>query len=133
MNGLYLLSVGETHVPLEVNKPRTFFDYLLEPIKYAEAVVQRCSVKKLFQEILQISQETNCAWVYFLIELLGWGLQLLKKRRWRRCFPVNFVKFLRTLFFIKHLWWLLLNMSFYLEKCCQAVWLTICTKIGSQG
>ena len=31
---------------------------------------------------------------------------LLKKRLWHRCFPVNFVKFLRTPFFIEHLWWL---------------------------
>ena len=35
---------------------------------------------------------------------------LLKKRLWHRCFPVNFVKFLRTPFFIEHLWWLLLDM-----------------------
>ena len=34
---------------------------------------------------------------------------LLKKRLWHRCFPVNFVKFLRTPFFIEHLWWLPLN------------------------
>ena len=34
---------------------------------------------------------------------------LLKKRLWHRCFPVNFVKFLRTPFFIEHLWWLLLQ------------------------
>ena len=33
---------------------------------------------------------------------------LLKKRLWHRCFPVNFVKFLRTPFFIERLWWLLL-------------------------
>ena len=33
---------------------------------------------------------------------------LLKKRLWHRCFPVKFVKFLRTSFFIEHLWWLLL-------------------------
>ena len=33
---------------------------------------------------------------------------LLKKRPWDRCSPVNFVKFLRTPFFIEHLWWLLL-------------------------
>ena len=33
---------------------------------------------------------------------------LLKKRPWNRCFPVNFAKFLRTPFFIEHLWWLLL-------------------------
>ena len=35
---------------------------------------------------------------------------LLKKRPWRRCFPVNFVKFLRTPFYIEHLWWLLLDL-----------------------
>ena len=34
---------------------------------------------------------------------------LLKKRLWHRCFPVNFAKFLRTPFFIEHLWWLLLT------------------------
>ena len=34
---------------------------------------------------------------------------LLKKRLWHRCFPVNFVKFLRTPFFTEHLWWLLLD------------------------
>ena len=33
---------------------------------------------------------------------------LLKKRLWQRCFPVRFVKFLRTRFFTEHLWWLLL-------------------------
>ena len=33
---------------------------------------------------------------------------LLKKRLWQRCFPLNFVKFLRTAFLIKRLWWLLL-------------------------
>ena len=33
---------------------------------------------------------------------------LLKKRLWHWCFPVNFVKFLITPFFIEHLRWLLL-------------------------
>ena len=28
----------------------------------------------------------------------GWPATLLKKRLWHRCFPVNFVKFLRTPF-----------------------------------
>ena len=32
---------------------------------------------------------------------------LLKKRLTHRCLPVNFVKFLRTPFFIEHLWWFL--------------------------
>ena len=33
---------------------------------------------------------------------------LLKKRLWHRCFPVNFVKFLRTPFLTERLWWLFL-------------------------
>ena len=36
---------------------------------------------------------------------------LLKKRLWHRCFPVNFVKFPRTPFFIEHLWLLLLELG----------------------
>ena len=35
---------------------------------------------------------------------------LLKKSLWHRCFPVNFVNFLRTPFYIEHLWWLLLAL-----------------------
>ena len=54
----------------------------------SEAVVQRCSVKKVFLEISQNSQEN--------------------KSFWHRCFPVNFAKFLRTPCFIEHLWWLFL-------------------------
>ena len=38
---------------------------------------------------------------------------LLKKRLWHRYFPLNFAKFLRTLFFIEHLRRLLLSN----EKC----------------
>ena len=38
---------------------------------------------------------------------------LLKKRLWHRCFPVNFVKFLRTPFYIKHIWWLLLQVFIF--------------------
>ena len=34
-----------------------------------EAVVKRCSVKKLFLEILQNSQENDCARISFLIKL----------------------------------------------------------------
>ena len=33
---------------------------------------------------------------------------LLKMGLWHSCFPANFVKFLRTPFFIEHLLWLLL-------------------------
>ena len=38
---------------------------------------------------------------------------LSKKRLWRRCFPVNFSKSLRTPFLIEHLRWLLLTQEFF--------------------
>ena len=41
------------------------------------------------------------------------GLQscdFVKRRLQHRCFPVNITNFLRTSFFIEHLWWLLLNL-----------------------
>ena len=36
---------------------------------------------------------------------------LLTKRLWHRCFPVNFAKFLRTLFLTEHLRWLLVTVT----------------------
>ena len=86
-----------------------------------QAVARRCSIKKVFREISQNSQENTCARVSLLIKLQGSDLQLyqkrnsgtrpatlLKKRLWHWCFPVNFAKFLRTPFLTKYLWWLLL-------------------------
>ena len=67
----------------------------------------------MFLEISQNSQENTCARVSFLIKLQPATLlkkrlwhrpaTLSKKRLWYRCFPVNFVKFLRTPF-TEHLW-----------------------------
>ena len=75
---------------------------------YPEAVVQRCSVKKLFLEISQNSQKNTCARVSFLIKLQARPVTLLKKRLWHRCFPVNFMKFLRAPFSQNTSWRLLL-------------------------
>ena len=52
----------------------------------------------VFLEIPQNSQENTCARVSFLIKLQAWPETLLKKGLWHRCFPVNFVEFLRTPF-----------------------------------
>ena len=66
---------------------------------------QRCSINTVFLKISQNSQENTCARVSFLIKLqASQPATLLKKRLWHRCFPVNFAKFLRTTFFIEHLW-----------------------------
>ena len=39
------------------------------PLMDPEAIAQRCSVKKVFLEITQISQENTCARVSFLMKL----------------------------------------------------------------
>ena len=82
-----------------------FFNKVACFLATSEAVVQRCFVKKVFLEIPQNSQGNICA-SSFLIKLQVYQ----KKRLWNRCFPVNFVKFQKTSFFIEHLWWLLLQL-----------------------
>ena len=63
-----------------------------------KTVVQRCSVKNVFLEISQSSQENSCPRAYRLRPAT-----LLKKRLWHRCFLVNFANFS-----IEYLCWLLL-------------------------
>ena len=58
-------------------------------VKMNSVACYRWSVKKVFLEISQNSQENTCA---------------------RVCFPANFGKFLRTPFFKEHPWWLLLML-----------------------
>ena len=59
-------------------KARENIEYILNSkfIVNAEAVTQRCSVKKVFLEVLQNSQENTYARVSFSIKLQGLGLQL---------------------------------------------------------
>ena len=66
-------------------------------MRNSEAVVLRHSVKKVFLENSQIHRKTPVSET------------LLKKSLWHSCFPVNFAKFLRTLFLTEHLRWLLLE------------------------
>ena len=70
-----------------------------------EAVVQRSSMKKVFLEISQNSQENTCARASFLIKLPA----VLKKSLQHKCFPINFANFLRTLFLQNTSGQLLLN------------------------
>ena len=55
-----------------------------------------CSVKKLFLEILQNSQESTCTRVSFLMK--SRAATLLEKRLCHRCFPVNFCEIFRNTF-----------------------------------
>ena len=84
---------------------KTYFEQHLRRLllDYKEAVVRRCSVKKVFLKISQNSQELPVPESFF-------NALFLKKRLWHRFFPVNYVKFLRTPFFTQHLRWLLLTI-----------------------
>ena len=73
--------------------------------------------KGVLRDFTKFTGKHLCESLY-LIKVAGRGpATLLKKRLWQRCFPVNFVKFLRTPFFKEHLWWLLLNFVLdYFDK-----------------
>ena len=69
---------------------------------------------------------------------------LLKKRLWHRCFPVNFVKFLRIPFFTEQLRWLLLHLLTDFLCSYPTVWVellklttvlknTICIFVGNKA
>ena len=78
----------------------------IKKIWFLGAVARRCSIKKVFLELLKNSQENTCARVSFLINL-------------HRCFLVNFAKFQAMPFLKEHLRWLLLGsetFSYLREK-----------------
>ena len=49
----------------------------------------------------------------FTGKYVGLPATLSKKKLWHRCFPVNFIKFLRTLLLTEHLCWLLLYVPIW--------------------
>ena len=63
-----------------------------------EAATRNVLCKKVILVIWQNSQENTCARVSFLIKLQALVSNFIKKSFWHRCFPINFVKFLRTSF-----------------------------------
>ena len=67
-----------------------------ETSKNSEAVARRCSIKKLFLDILQNSQENS--------------LQLYEKAALAQMFSCEFCKISKDTFFVEHLRWLLLNI-----------------------
>ena len=78
-----------------------------------EAVAQRCSVKKgVLRNFAKFTGKHLCQSLFFNKVAGPRPAALLKKRLWHSCFPLNFVKFLRTPFLTKHFWWLLLQCFF---------------------
>ena len=86
---IFVRVLNTSLVVLHILKTCSSFDArkIYDTIFLVEAVTQRSSVKKVLLEILRNSLENAS------------GLQLYKKKRlWHWCFPLNFVKFLRTPF-----------------------------------
>ena len=73
----------------------------------SEAVVRKCSVKNIFLEISQNSQENTCVRVSFLIKLQA-ACNFIKKETLAQVFSREFYKISKNTFFIKHLSWLVL-------------------------
>ena len=63
-----------------------------------EAVSQRCSVKKVFIEISQNSQENTCARVSFLIKLQASASNFIKKETLAQVFSCEFCKISKNTF-----------------------------------
>ena len=75
---------------------------LLLPI--AQAVIRSCCEEKVFLESSQNSLENTAVRVFFNKVAGLRPATLLKKRLWHRCFPMNYVKFLRMPFSTEHRW-----------------------------
>ena len=67
-------------------------------MKNLEAILRRCSVKKVFLEILQNSLENTCARVSFLIKLQTSGL---KKETLAQVFSCDFSKISKNTFYYR--------------------------------
>ena len=96
-------------------KISTLSQKTLKKSKVAKVILIICTPIKHWEFCLQ-----DCCFTYSRVtEAVVWRYSvekvclrpgtLLKMRLWHRCFPVNFVKFLRTPFFTEHLRWLLME------------------------
>ena len=88
----YMANILKTGAKDENNNPRSS-----RPEVFCKMVFLEISLKS--QDLFQSLFSNKVAGLRPVI--------LLKRKLWERCFPVNFVKFLRTPFFIENLWWLL--------------------------
>ena len=63
-----------------------------------EAIAQRCSVKKVFLEISQSSQENNCARVSFLIKLQASTCNFIKQENLAQVLSCEFCEISKKTF-----------------------------------
>ena len=115
---------------LNSNMPK-FFSFDMVLVKRSFCIIwtfrsshQRCSMKKsVLGNFPKFTGKHLCR-VYFLIKLQARPANLLRRRLWHMCFPVNFEKFLRTPFYMEHLWWLLPNFTHTLWYFTDSIYLS---------
>ena len=90
--------------PWVLNTPLKFAIFLNSSV--LEAVTRRCSIKKVFLEISQNSQENTYTRVSFLIKLQDSACNFIKKETVAQVFLWILKKNLK---FLKHLQWLFLQ------------------------
>ena len=107
LSDLFFFSWEKFRISNLINLIKTFWlklesypDFRLSDIR---SIHRRCSVKRCSQQFCKIYRKTPVAESLFNKAAGLTPVTLLKKRLWRRCFPGNFVKFLRTPFDIEHL------------------------------
>ena len=88
----YLLS----QLPFQYVGQPQLFNFMVKKIR-TEAVVQRCSVKKMFLEISQNSQENTCAGDSFLVKLQA--CNFIKKETLAQVFSCEFCEISKNTFF----------------------------------
>ena len=110
---LVLLTYDNVHIGTtrDIRELPQLFQKILLPSKMFRSSRPKVFCKKgAIRNFTKFSGKHLCQGLIFN-EVAGLRLATLSKMRfWHRCFPVNFVEFLRTLFFIEHLWWLLQNV-----------------------
>ena len=78
---------------------------------------QRCSVRKgVLRNFTKFPRKHLCQSLFLIKLQNSRPATLLKKRLWHKCFPVNFVRFLRTPFSQSTYWRLLLDLYFLSSK-----------------
>ena len=113
--------------PLEISrKQESKTVFIIEILVKEEVVIwtkirsshQRCSMKKgVLRNFTKFTGKYLCQGLFFNKVAGLRPATLLKKRLWHRCFPVNFVKFLRASFLQNTSGRLLLKNTIYSALC----------------
>ena len=90
---LYVKSENETGLSYTVSRVGDFIRSL-----YRSSRPEVFSKKGVFRNFAKFTEKHLCQSLFLNKVADLWTATLLKKRHWLRCFPVNFVKFLRNLF-----------------------------------